>query len=319
MGQALARPFVREVLGDEGRQRAAEIAKGLIAAMHTNLEHVAFLDDATRANAITKLEAMAVKVGYPETWRSYDELEVSRTSYFENTAHANGFELRRQLRKVGKSVDRAEWTTSPSTGDCFYRWSMNDMTAPAGMLQPPLFGGAMTRAMEYGALGTYLGHEVTHGFDDQGRKFDAFGNNRDWWSPPIAATFESRAACVRDQFDAYTVLGGVHVNGRLTAGENIADLGGMKLAWNAFQAARQANPSKEVFAIPEEKQFFIGYGQWWCRNIRDESLHTMVSTDPHAPPRMRVNGTLGNMPDFARVFACKPGSKMRREPRCEVW
>lgn len=319
MSQALARLFVREVLGDDAHARANDLMARVIGAMQANLDVVDWMDDPTRAAAKEKLRAMTTKVGYPTKWRDYSALVLSKDSYFDNVTRTNAFDLARALDEIDKPIDRQEWTVSPSTGDCFYRWSANDVTAPAGMLQPPLFGAPMTRAMEFGALGTYLGHEVTHGFDDEGRKFDALGNNRVWWSPAIASRFETRAACVRDQFDAATVLDGVHVNGRLTLGENLADLGGMKLAWSAFQKSRSEHASSERFEIPEEKQFFIAYGQWWCRNMRDESLHTMVSTDPHAPPQLRVNGTVANTPAFAQVFACKPGSRMRREPRCEVW
>ena len=330
MDEALAKPLVRELLGTDGVARASETVALLRTAMEATLEKAAWLDAPTRREALAKLRAITAKVGAPAAARDYSALEVSRGSHFENMAHANAFALARQLAKIGKLVDREEWSTSPATGDCFFRWSGNDIMVPGGMLQPPLFGAPMTRAMELGALGTYLGHEVMHGFDDEGRKFDALGNTRDWWSPDVARRFDERAACVRDQFDAETVLDGVHVNGRLTLGESLADLGGMRLALAALDAVRSHAPSRDASAvtdrsgaegetIPEEKQFFIGYGQWWCRNIRDESLRTMIQVDPHAPPHIRVNGVLSNTPEFAAAFSCKAGSRMVRANRCEVW
>jgi len=319
MGEALDIPFVRDALGADGKTRARDMVAHLVAAMRDNLAQLAWMDDATKKAALDKLAAIAPKIGYPDTWRSYDALEIVPTSYFDDVAHANAFELRRRLAKVGKTVDRSEWDLSPSTVDAYYRSSQNDITFPAGILQAPFFGGAATRAMEYGGIAPIMGHEITHGFDDEGRKFDGAGNNRDWWTPAIAATFEARADCLRDQYTSYTVLDGVHLDGKLTAGENIADLGGMKIAWRAFQAARAEKPATEAYAVPEDKQFFIGYGQAWCRNLRDEALHRMVSTDEHSPPRLRVNGVLSNTPEFAKVFACGEATRMGGARRCDVW
>jgi endothelin-converting enzyme/putative endopeptidase len=322
MGEAVDIPFVRDVLGEDGKARARDLVTHILAAMKDELTEVAWMDDATRKAALAKHAATIAHVGYPDAWLGYDGLAITKDSYFDDVAHAAAFDMQNELAKIGKPVDRNEWTRPPRTAatvNAWHRDAWNDITLPAGILQPPDFGGAGTRAMNYGGIGPIIGHEITHGFDDKGRKYDAAGNNVDWWTPQIAATFEARADCLRAQYDAYTVLDGVHVNGKLTAGENIADLGGMKLAWRAFQAARHEQPDFHPYAVPEEKQFFIGYAQAWCRNIRDEALHTMVSTDPHAPPKLRVNGVLANTPDFARVFACKAGSKMAPANRCEVW
>jgi len=319
VGEALDVPFVRDVLGADGKARAKDLVTHLLAAMRDDVGQLAWMDDATKKAALEKVAAIAPKVGYPDRWRNYDALDLGGGSYFDAVAGATAFEAHRQLAKLGKPVDRTEWDGPPSTVDAYYRASQNDVNFFAGILQPPFFGGHATRAMEYGAIGTIMGHEITHGFDDEGRKFDAAGNNRDWWTPSIAAAFEARADCLRDQYGAYTVLDGVHVNGKLTAGENIADLGGMKLAWRAFQAARVERVDPGPYAVPEEKQFFIGYAQAWCRNLRPEALHTMVSTDPHSPPQYRVDGVLSNTPDFARLFGCKDGSKMAPTKRCEVW
>jgi endothelin-converting enzyme/putative endopeptidase len=320
MGEALDVPFVRSVLGTDGKAAARDITVHLLAAMRDNIGRVAWMDDPTRKAALAKLDAIVTKIGYPDAWRSYDALDVSASgTYFDDVAVATAFELRRQLVKVDKPVDRSEWADQPSTVDAWYSDSENNITLPAGILQPPWFGPPDTRAMNYGAIGTLFGHEITHGFDDKGRKFDAAGNNRDWWSPAIAAVFEARADCLRDQYGAYTVLDGLHVNGKLTAGENIADLGGMKIAWRAFQNARAEKPDIANYDVSEERQFFIGYAQAWCWNVRDEALHTMVSTDPHSPFRFRVDGVLANTPEFAAVFGCKEGSAMAPAKRCEVW
>jgi endothelin-converting enzyme/putative endopeptidase len=319
MGEALDVPFVRDALGDVGKARAQGMVTRVLAAMRDNIGQLAWMDDATKRAAVEKVAAITPKIGYPDHWRNYDALDLGGGTYFDAVAGATAFEAHRQLAKLGKPVDRTEWDQPPSTVDAYYRASQNDITFFAGILQPPFFGGQATRAMEFGAIATIMGHEITHGFDDEGRKFDASGNNRDWWTPSIATAFEARADCLRDQYGAYSVLDGVNVNGKLTAGENIADLGGMKLAWRAFQAARDEVVDPRRYEVPQDKQFFIGYAQAWCRNLRLEALHTMVSTDPHTPPQYRVDGVLSNTPDFARVFQCKEGSKMAPAKRCEVW
>jgi endothelin-converting enzyme/putative endopeptidase len=320
MGEALDVPFVRSVLGTDGKAAAQDIVAHLLAATRDNIGRLTWMDDATRKAALEKLAAVITKIGHPDTWRSYDALDIRASgSYLDDVAAATAFEVHRQLAKVGKAVDRSEWDAPPSRVDAWYHDSQNDMTIPAGILQPPWFGPHETRAMEYGAIGTLIGHEITHGFDDEGRKFDAAGNNRDWWTPTIASVFEARADCLRDQYGRYTVLDGVHVNGKLTAGENIADLGGMKIAWRAFQTVRVEEPETATYDVPEEKQFFVGYAQAWCWNVRDEALRTIVSTDPHAPLWLRVNGVLSNTPEFATVFGCKEGNKMAPTKRCEVW
>jgi putative endopeptidase len=320
MGEALDVPLVRSLLGTDGKAAAQDIVAHLLAAMRDNIERLTWMDDATRKAALEKLAAIVTKIGYPDAWRSYDDLDVgSSGSYLDDVAAATAFELHRQLARVGRPVDRSEWDVPPSRVDAWYHDSQNDITLPAGILQPPWFGARETRAMEYGAIGTLIGHEITHGFDDKGRKFDAAGNNRDWWPPAIASAFEARVDCLRDQYGGYTVLNGVHVNGRLTAGENIADLGGMKIAWRAFQIARVEKPDLAAYDLAEEKQFFIGYAQAWCWSARDEALRTIVSTDPHAPFWLRVDGVLSNTPEFATVFGCKTGSKMAPKKRCEVW
>lgn len=318
MAEALAPPLLKTLLPSESRARADATMKSLITAMDAELAQLAWMDDATRAEARAKLHAIDVKLAEPKRPHDFSQLAVGRTSFFDNEAAENKFWLDYHFGRIGKPVDRTEWHTSPATGDCNYGWSKNDITVPGAMLQPPLFGAPMTRAMELGALGTYLGHEITHGFDDQGRKFDARGNERDWWTDASAKQFESRAACVKDHLGGMT-FDGTHVDGQLTLGEDIADLGGMKIAWSAFQKAIETEPGNDDYVVSEPRQFFIGYAQWWCRNIRPEALATMLATDPHAPPKARVNATVSNTPAFAQTFACKPKNAMIHAPRCEVW
>jgi putative endopeptidase len=317
MGEALARPFVKKTLGAEGKANVVDMVHAIEQAMHQNLEKLAWMDEPTRTAAFAKLSKIANKIAYPDTWRSYDALVVDRTSYLQNTARASAFEYDRQLRKIGKPVDRAEWQMSPPSVNAYYDAQLNEMVFPAGILQPPFYGNAAPIGTNYGGIGMVMGHELTHGFDDQGRQFDAEGNLKDWWSKTVDAEFDRRAECVKTQFDAYTVLGDVHVNGQLTLGENIADLGGVKLALNALRAQLAKKGEKDPRRA--EQDFFLGFAQGWCGKMRDEALRHLVATNPHSPPNLRVNGPLSNLPEFAQVFDCKEGAPMVRKDRCEVW
>jgi putative endopeptidase len=279
------------------------------------------MDDATRAQAKEKLSLFTKKIGYPDTWRDYSSLHIDRSSYLGNVMAGVTFEVHRDLAKIGKPVDRAEWQMTPPTVNAYYRADNNEIVFPAGILQSPFYATTMTRAMRYGAIGAVMGHEITHGFDDQGRKFDAHGNRRDWWTPAVGDEFVKRATCVEHQFDGFVPLEDLHVKGKLTLGENIADLGGVKIAYGAFKKAQAEQPSTDNYAYTEEQQFFLGFGQIWCENIRDEELRSRLTTDPHSPGRFRVNGPLSNVPEFAAAFSCKEGSNMVRATadRCEVW
>ncbi len=324
MGEALGRPFVKLTLGSEGKERVKQMIAEIEAAMKTNLEHLAFMDDPTRARALEKLEMIANKIGYPDSWRNYDALTVERGSYFENVRRANAFEEKRQLAKIGKPLDRSEFGMTPPTVNAYYDASLNEMVFPAGILQPPFYANQATNGLNYGAIGMVMGHELTHGFDDEGRQFDGHGNLTDWWTRTVGDEFKKRAACVTSQFDAYTVADDVHVNGKLTLGENIADLGGIKLAYRAFKDALAHQKTESVPAattFTPEQQFFLGFAQGWCGSTRPEQQRLHVATDPHAPPRYRVIGPLSNTPEFAEAFSCKAGSPMVRAAakRCDVW
>jgi endothelin-converting enzyme/putative endopeptidase len=318
LGEMLAQPFVQQTLGSEGKAKVKALIEGIEAVMKDNLDGLAWMDAETRTQAHKKLTRIANKVAYPDKWRSYDGLAIDRTSYAGNVMRADAWEVKRQLAKIGRPVDRTEWLMTPPTVNAYYEPSLNEMVFPAGILQPPFYSNNVSMPINYGGIGMVMGHELTHGFDDEGRQFDADGNLRDWWTPKVNAEFEKRAQCVEKQFDEYTVLGDLHVNGKLTLGENIADLGGVKLSYAAMKRQLAKEPSPGSFT--PEQQFFLGFAQGWCTNMRDETLRMLVNTNPHSPPKLRVNGPLSNLPEFAQAFQCKPGSKMTRaEKRCEVW
>ncbi|MFI5289944.1 MAG: M13 family metallopeptidase, partial [Polyangia bacterium] len=307
LGFALAQPFVKETFGADGKAQSQTLVKDIEQAMQKNLGALSWMDDATRKNAFSKLHAIENKIGYPDKWRNYDKLEVSRDSYLFDMLHAAEFESHRDLNKIGKPVDRTEWDMTPPTVNAYYDPSMNEMVFPAGILQPPFFNRQAVPAVNFGAIGMVMGHELTHGFDDEGRQFDAKGNLVDWWTPAVSKEFDKRADCVVKQFDDYTVLGTVHLNGKLTLGENIADLGGIKLAYTAY---RDTHKKPEKYGKWTDAQlFFLGTAQAWCGSRRDELARMRVLTDPHSPPEYRVNGPLSNLHEFAEAFQCKPDSK----------
>ncbi len=322
MGEALARPFVKTTLGAEGKASVLAMVHQIEHAMGENLDQLAWMDAPTRLLAKEKLASIANKIAYPDKWRSYDGLHIMRTSYLGNAFHAALFEEARQLAKIGKPVDRSEWEMTPPTVNAYYEPTLNEMVFPAGILQPPFYSTRAPGAVNYGAIGMVMGHELTHGFDDEGRKFDANGNLRDWWTPVAGDEFDRRAACVANQFDQYTVAGDAHVNGKLTLGENIADLGGMKLALMALRSDIASGRVQSVGGeFSDDQQMFLGFAQGWCGSVREEYARMLVAVDPHAPAKYRVNGPLSNTPEFSKAFACKEGDQMVRpaEVRCEIW
>jgi putative endopeptidase len=318
MGEALAQPFVAKTLGVDGKTQVREMIVAIEAVMKDNLDGLRWMDAKTRERAHKKLAKIANKIAYPDKWRSYDALKVESGKYYSNRTAANAFEQTRQLVKIGKPVDRNEWYMTPPTVNAYYDSSMNEMVFPAGILQPPFYSKAMPLAANFGGIGMVMGHELTHGFDDEGRQFDADGNLKDWWEPSVNAEFEKRAACVENQYSGYTVLGDTKVNGKLTLGENIADLGGVKLALLALRSKVQNAQTKQG-EVSSDQRFFLGFAQGWCGKYRDEMMRLLVATNPHSPPELRVNGPLSNTPEFAQAFSCKPGHSMVRANRCEIW
>ena len=322
MGEAVAQPFVKEYLGPDGKEMAERMVSGIEASMKTDLESLAWMDESTRTKAEEKLSKILNKVGYPAKWRSYDGLAVDRRSIVRDIANASAFEMRRELDKVGKPVDKDDWEMTPPTVNAYYEPTMNEMVFPAGILQPPFYAKVQSPAINFGAIGMVVGHELTHGFDDEGRQFDADGNLREWWTKPVSAEFDRRASCVEKQFDDYVVIEDQHIKGKLTLGENIADLGGVKMSFTAFQRAEKERPATPVLGgFTPEQQFFLGFAQGWCTNTRPEAQRLRLATDPHSPPKYRVDGPLSNTPQFAAAFQCKEGSPMVRtgEKRCVVW
>jgi putative endopeptidase len=320
LGEALGQAFVRRWFPADAREKALGLVVGVQKAQGENLRTLPWMDGATREKAEEKLSRIDNKIGYPVKWRDYASLEVTRASFFRNVLAADAFETRRDLAKIGKPLDRTEWEMTPPTVNAYYEAKLNEMVFPAGILQPPFYMRGANDAVNYGAAGFVVGHELTHGFDDEGRKFDARGNQADWWSPPVGAEFERRAACVEKQYRGYTVLDGVPLNGKLTLGENIADLGGLKLAFSAYRASRQGQLGEApVDGFTPEQQFFLAAAQVWCGKYRPEAMRLLVQTNQHSPPRWRVDGPLSNLPEFARAFQCKDGDPMVRAERCEVW
>jgi endothelin-converting enzyme/putative endopeptidase len=322
LGEALAQPFVAATLGDDGKRAAEQMVAGIEGAMKSDLEGLPWMDPDTRTKAEEKLAKIVNKIGYPVKWRNYDALAIDRASFFANVSRATAFEVKRQLTKVGQPVDKDEWEMTPQTVNAYYEPTMNEMVFPAGILQVPFYGKKQAPALNFGAIGMVVGHELTHAFDDEGRQFDAEGNLRDWWTAPVSAEFDKRAACVEHQYDDYVVVDDVHVKGKLTLGENIADLGGVKLATSAFTRAEGERPATPPMAgFTPQQELFLGFAQAWCANYRPEALRLLAATNPHSPPKYRVNGPLSNVAEFATAFSCAEGTGMVRpkDKRCEVW
>jgi predicted metalloendopeptidase len=289
--------------------------------MRDRLMNTPWMDAATRANAMKKNNSFSVKIGYPDKWRDYSKLVINRDSYVGNVHRAAEFNSRRDLDKIGKPVDRSEWFMSPPTVNAYYNPQMNEIVFPAGILQPPFFDLKADDAVNYGGIGAVIGHEITHGFDDQGRQFDAKGNLDEWWTAESTTRFNERAAGIVKQFNAYQVED-LHVNGELTQGENIADLGGLKIAFAALQAARRENPAPaKIDGFTPEQRFFLSWATVWRDKKRPEALRMQVQTDLHSPAEFRANGPLTNLEEFWKAFEVPEGAKMRRSgaARVEIW
>ena len=322
LGQALGQLYIQKTFTPEAKVRSQEMVKNLIAALRDDLTTLSWMSDRTRQRAIAKLEAFVRKIGYPDKWRDYEALQISRGAYYNNAVNAGSFELRRNLGKIGKPIDRTEWGMSPPTVNAYYNPSMNEIVFPAGILQPPFYDPKADDAFNYGGIGAVIGHEMTHGFDDQGAKFDAEGNLENWWTPEDYAKFKERTDCVVKQFDAFEVEPGLNQIGVRVVGESVADLGGLTVAYMAYQKSLEGKPRPPVIAgFTPEQRFFLGWAQIWAQNIRPEAARLRVATDSHPLGRFRVNGPLSNMPQFAQAFQCKTGDPMVRPPekRCQIW
>jgi putative endopeptidase len=323
LGEAIGQAWVRRHFAGDAKPRAQKLVSDVEGAMGRNLPQLAWMDEPTREKAREKLARVTNKIGFPDAWRNYDTLQVDRSSFYRSAAAGRAFEVHRDLSKIGKPLDRNEWYMTPPMVNAYYNPSMNEMVFPAGILQPPFYQRDASDAVNYGAIGMVVGHELTHGFDDQGRKFDAVGNLTDWWSPEVGKEFDRRAQCIVRQYAGYDAVEGasdLKLNGELTLGENIADLGGLKLAFAAYQASRTGKPAEPpVAGFGPEQAFFVAYAQSWCTKTRPEAARLQARTGTHSPPRWRVNGPLSNLPAFSDAFQCKDGAAMVRAERCEVW
>jgi len=319
LGEALGQVFVEKVFPPSVKGDADTMVRLVQAAMAKRIDALDWMAPETRKAAHEKLGAMRNKIGYPERWRDYSAVVVARGDFAGNVARATAFETRRQLSKIGKPVDRGEWGMTPPSVNAYYNASMNDMNFPAGVLLPPLWDPRIDLAPGYGNTGGTVGHELIHGFDDEGRQFDARGNLRDWWTEADGKEFEKRAACVADQYAQYTVIDDVKINSKLTLGEDIADLAGILLAWDAWKLATAGQKLEPRDGLTPEQRFFVGNAQWACANQRPEDMRVRAMTDPHSPPAWRVNGLMPNVPEFAKAFSCKAGQPMVRENVCRIW
>ncbi len=319
LGEALGQVFVEKTFTPETRAATEKMVALIEQSMEERIAALDWMSDATKKQALAKLHGMRNKIGYPAHWRDYSKLEIRRDGYFGNLERASAFETAREFAKIGKPVDRDEWGMTPPTVNAYYNPSMNDINFPAGVLMPPLYDPKLDDAPNYGNTGSTIGHELTHGFDDEGRQFDADGNLEDWWTDADAKAFEKRAACVVDQYAGYTVIDDIKINSKLTEGEDIADLGGTILAWEAWKKATAGQKLEPRDGLTPDQRFFVGFAQWACSEVRPESQRLRAATDPHSPGRWRIDGVVANMPQFAQAFSCKPGQPMVRKNVCRIW
>ena len=320
-GEALGQLYVADYFPPEAKARMLKLVANLRAALRERLQTLEWMDEPTRVKALAKLDAFTVKVGYPDKWKNYTAAAIDRGPYVLNILRLRALDLHEEMAKIGHPVDRTEWGMTPPTVNAYFRPTANEIVFPAGYLQPPFFDAKADDAVNYGGIGTSIGHEMTHGFDDSGRQYDGAGNLVDWWTPECTTLFKARAGAVVKQFSAYTVLDGLHVNGELTQGENIADLGGVKISYAALQKALVGQSRALIDGYTPEQRFFISWAAKWRRNSRPEALRLQVNTDPHSPAEFRANGPLSNLDEFAKAFAVPEGAPMRRPAteRVNIW
>jgi endothelin-converting enzyme/putative endopeptidase len=319
LGEALGQAYVAKYFSPQAKQAALKIVTEVEAAMQSEIQALPWMGAATKQQALTKLHTIANKIGYPDTWRDYSALQIVRGDAIGNSQRAAWFEFHRQLAKIGQPVDRKEWGMTPPTVNAYYDPQKNDINFPAGILQPPLFSPLSDAAPNYGDTGATMGHELTHAFDDEGSQFDALGNLRNWWTEADHKEFERRAQCVVDQYSAYTIIDDIKIDGKLTNGEDLADLGGTLLAYLAWKEDTKSQNLQPLDGLTPEQRFFVAYGQGWCTNERDENKRLRATVDPHSPEKYRTNGVVSNMPEFRAAFHCKPGQPMVRDNACRVW
>jgi predicted metalloendopeptidase len=322
LGEALGQLYVDKTFGKEGKERTMRMVQAIERAMDRDIKEIDWMTPKTKERAMEKLQTIVNNIGYPDKWRDYSSVKVTRDDAVGNDRRATMFESNRQYQKIGKPVDRKEWTMTPPTVNAYYRSANNDINFPAGILQPPFYSNKIDDAVNFGGIGVVIGHELTHGFDDQGRKFDAQGNLKDWWTPEDGKEFEKRASCIDEQYSGYSVetdKGPANLNGKLTLGENTADNGGSRLAYMALHELIGDKDPGPVDGFTTDQRFFLGYAQVWCQNVTPQESGVRVKTDPHSPGRYRVIGVISNSPEFQKAFSCKPGDNMVRQNACRVW
>jgi len=321
LGEAVGKLYVDRMFAGSSKEIALEMILDVKAAFGSSLPSLDWMDPVTRERATEKLEAMGFKIGYPDKWRDYSSIELTAGDYFGNALAATEFEFDRQANQLDKPVDREEWLMNPQAVNAYNHPLFNEMAYPAGILQPPFFHRDFPAAMNYGAIGGGMGHELTHGFDDQGRKFNPQGKMEEWWEPEVAEKFETQAQCVDDFYSSYEVAPGASVNGKLTLGENIADIGGVKSSYQAYKIweGRHGAPEPIVDGLTNDQLLFVAWGQVWCTLQTEEAARLQVTTDPHSPAAFRVMGPMAHVPEFSQAFGCDVGDPMRPEGQCEVW
>jgi putative endopeptidase len=320
LGEALGQRYVEQAFGADGKQRMLKMVDALEKSLDQDIRTLPWMTEETKKQAKVKLDAIRNKIGYPNVWRDYSSLKIVRGDLLGNFQRANEFEARRQASKIGKPLDRNEWGMTPPTVNAYYSPSRNEIVFPAGILQKPFFNKQADDAINFGGIGIVIGHELTHGFDDQGRKFDPQGNLRDWWTAQDGTEFEKRASCVADEYSSFVAVDDLKLNGRLTLGENTADNGGARIALMALEKMMADSPAAQSSGkYTPQQRFFLGFGRAWCEKRRPEFSRMLVSVDPHSPGKYRVNGVVQNMPEFQKAFNCKGGQPMVRENACRVW
>jgi len=319
LGFALGQKYVDQTFPPAAKARVLGMVQEIEKMLGQDIQSLDWMTPATKQQALVKLQAVANKIGYPDKWRDYSSVKIVRGEAVGNDERATEFEVHRQLNRIGQPVDRGEWGMTPPTVNAYYSPLQNNINFPAGILQPPFFDNSMDAAVNYGAIGSVMGHEMTHGFDDQGRQFDDQGNLHNWWTKEDADEFEKRAECFIKEYSAFTPVDDVHLNGKLTLGENTADNGGVHLAFMALMKSLDGKPQPKIQGFTPQQRFFLGYSQVWCQNVRPEAARMRAQIDPHSDGRDRVNGVLGNMPEFRQAFACHEGQPMVHAPSCRVW
>jgi len=321
LGEALGQRYAEENFGQEGKSRTRQLVKQVEGALERDITSLPWMGDATKKRALEKLHAIANKIGYPDKWRDYSSVEVVRDDYLGNTIRARAFEHHRRLGEIGKPTDRNEWRMTPPTVNAYYAAPENSINFPAGILQPPFYDPNLDDAVNLGAIGGVIGHELTHGFDDSGRKFDAVGNLENWWTPEDGKEFEKRATCLADEYSSFVAIKDplLKVNGRLTLGENTADNGGLRVAHMALQESLAGKEAPQIEGFTPEQRLFLAYAQIWCENRTQESMRLQITSNPHSPGRFRVIGVMQNMPEFQKAFSCKAGQPLVPKTQCRVW